>query len=354
MQNKLRVFLNGLGNTGITIFRNLVELLKENEALFDIVAIGSTSPTEIKLHKIKYNTNYGRFLFDITSNKNVIRLPQFDKNISCFATKDPSEINFADLGIDLVIEATGKFRDKKGIESYLAAGAKQLFVSAPFKGDDVSEVADATLVWGINDELYDSPLKFKVISNASCTTHALAPAIKVLDSRLGIKSAMFSTIHAVTSSQKIVEGSDPKDWRRARNGLENIIPTTTGADKVIGILFPEIKGKIKGSAIRVPTSTVSIIELYCNMETPTTVNEVNQLFKDASEQEFYGHIEYITDPLVSSDFKGSTFACGFDSLLTQVLFNNFVKVTLWYDNEWGYSYRMVRILNHIAEVNLNI
>jgi len=355
MTDKIKVFLNGLGNTGVTIFRNWVELLNEDKAFFDIVAIGSTSSIDVKTHKINYNTNYGRFPYNVFPEYHEwILLQDFEKRIQCFASKDPSKLPLNDLEIDVVIEATGKFRTKEGVQKYLDAGAGQVFVSAPFKGEDASETSDATLIWGINHEKYDLPKKFRVVSNASCTTHALAPAVKVLNSNLNIVSAMFSTIHAGTSSQKVVDGSDPKDWRRARNALENIIPTTTGADKVIGIIFPEMKEKIKGSAIRVPTSTVSIIELYCIVDKSTTVEEVNNLFKTASETYMKGHIEYVVDPLVSSDFKGSIYACSFDPLLTQVIDGKFVKVTLWYDNEWGYSYRMVQLLNHIAKVNLGL
>ena len=265
------------------------------------------------------------------------------KKLKSFAERDPAKLPWGELGVDIVLECTGIFRDKASAGKHLEGGAKKVIISAPGKG------VDGTFVMGVNEDTYDADTQH-VISNASCTTNCLAPAAKVLNDNFGIKRGLMSTIHAVTNGQAILDVA-AKDLRRARTAMANIIPTTTGAAKAVGLVLPELNGKINGMAFRVPTVTVSVVDLTAELEKDVTVEEVNAAFKAASESEgWLGKVlVYTEEPLVSSDFIGFPASSTIDALSTDVMDGNMVKVVTWYDNEWGYASRLADLTSFVAE-----
>jgi len=312
----------------------------------DIVAVNDLGDPVQTAHLLKYDSNYGVLPMDVKGEpgKLTITRPDGSKSeITLVQSREPEKLPWKDLKIDLVIECTGAFTDKAGASKHLTAGAKRVMISAPAK-DEI----DHTLVMGVNHTEYD-PAKHFIVSNASCTTNGLAPMAKVLSRNFGIKRALMTTIHAYTNDQNLHD-NDHKDFRRARAAALNMIPTSTGAAKAIGLVLPELEGKMHGIAIRVPTPVVSLVDLTVELEKDVSAEDINSAMKTAAEGELKGILRYTEEPLVSTDFKGETHSSIFDASETQVLGKkgNFVKLLTWYDNEWGYSCRCVDLAAYMA------
>ena len=322
-----RIGINGFGRIGRQVTRSVLE--RHGDTL-DIVAVNDLTDTDTNAHLFKYDTNYGKYPGTVqASNEHII---VDGKQIKVLAEREPSKIPWGDLGVQLVIESTGFFTNAQKASSHIQGGAKKVVISAPAKGDDL------TVVMGVNENKYD-PIKHNVVSNASCTTNCVAPLVKVLNDNFGINQALMTTVHAYTNDQRILDQFH-NDLRRARAAAANIIPTTTGAAKAVGTVIPEVQGKIHGMAFRVPVSTVSLIDLVVNLGVPVTRDDINQAFKNASQQTMKGVLEYCEEELVSSDFKGNPASSIFDAPSTLVMGDSMVKVLSWYDNEWGYSCRV--------------
>lgn len=332
---KLKVAINGFGRIGREIFR-----INLDKKYFDIVAINDLTDAKTLAHLLKYDSNYGILQNEITSTENEISADGTPTKVFC--EKDPSNLPWKDLGIDLVIEATGYFTNKEGATKHITAGAKKVVITAPAK-DEI----DFTVVLGVNEKDYD-PEKHNIISNASCTTNCLAPFAKVLQDNFGIEKGLMTTIHAYTNDQNILD-LPHKDLRRARAAALSMIPTSTGAAKAIGLVLPELNGKLNGLAIRVPTPTVSLVDLTCTIQKSATAEEINAKFKEAAEGQMKGILGYSQEPLVSIDYKGSSFSSVIDAESTQVIGENLVKVMAWYDNEWGYSCRIADLVKLIGD-----
>ena len=340
----VKVGINGFGRIGRIIFRIWANRIRAGENVpWDIVAVNSRSKTQIKGHTLKYDTVYGRFNCEYDEGSDEIRLPDIGKTIKCLTCDDPSTLPWKKMGVDVSVEATGKFTDRAGCQKQLDAGAKKVFISAPGKG----EGPDLTVVWGINQDSYN-PAKHKIISNASCTTNCLAPLVKVLNDGLGIEAGLMLTVHAFTATQNLLDNSH-KDLRRARGASLNLIPTTTGAAKAVGLVIPEVQGKLTGFAVRVPTPTVSFVDLTCWVKKETSAGAVNELFKSAASGGMKDIIYYETEPCVSSDYIGTRYSSIFDSALTQVMGGRLIKVIGWYDNKWGYTEALVDMLTFMVE-----
>ena len=332
---KLKVAINGFGRIGREIFR--VNLDKN---YFDLVAINDLTDSTTLAHLLKYDSNYGVLPNEILAKEGEILVD--GKSVKILCERDPANLPWKDLGIDLVIEATGFFTNKEGANKHLLAGAKKVVITAPAK-DEI----DFTVVLGVNESNYD-PAKHNIISNASCTTNCLAPFVKVLNDNFGIEKGLMTTIHAYTNDQHILD-LPHKDLRRARAAALSMIPTSTGAAKAIGLVLPELNGKLNGLSIRVPTPTVSIVDLVCTVKTPTTAETINAKLKEAAEGPMKGILGYCEAPLVSIDFKGNPLSSIIDSQSTQVIDGTLVKVMSWYDNEWGYSNRIVDLVKLIGD-----
>lgn len=334
----IKVGINGFGRIGRQVFKAIYENYK---GVLDVEAINDLMPVETNAHMLKYDSTYGRFPAKVEVKDDDIYVD--GEKLKSFAERDPARLPWGELGVDIVLECTGIFRDKASASKHLAAGAKKVIISAPGKG------VDATFVLGVNEDTYD-PANHHVISNASCTTNCLAPAAKALHDAFGIKRALMSTIHSVTNGQKILDMA-AKDLRRARTASANIIPTTTGAAKAVGLVLPELDGKINGMAFRVPTVTGSVVDLTAELEKETTVAEVNAAFKAAAEGGgWLGKVlEYTEDPIVSSDIIGYPASSVIDGLSTDMMGSNMVKIVAWYDNEWGYSSRLADLTAFVAE-----
>ncbi len=334
----IKVGINGFGRIGRQVFK----AIRENYAgALDVEAINDLMPVETNAHMLKYDSTYGRFPGKVDVRDSDMYID--GAKLKSYAERDPAQLPWGDLGVDIVLECTGIFRDKESASKHLTAGAKKVVISAPGKG------VDATFVLGVNEDTYD-PATQHVVSNASCTTNCLAPAAKVLHDNFGIKRALMTTIHAVTNGQKILDMS-AKDLRRARTASANIIPTTTGAAKAVGLVLPELNGKINGMAFRVPTVTVSVVDLTAELEKNATVQEINDAFKAAaSGGGWLGKVlDYTEEPLVSSDFIGYPASSTIDGLSTDVMDGNMVKAIAWYDNEWGYAMRLADLTAFVAE-----
>jgi len=303
-----------------------------------VVAVNDLTAAPTNAHLFKYDSNYGVYPGTVEARGQAIAVD--GREIRVLAERDPSRIPWRDLGVDIVLESTGLFTDAEKAAAHLTAGAKKVIISAPSKGED------ATLVMGVNEGSYN-PAKHHIISNASCTTNCVAPVVKVLNDRFGISRGLMTTIHSYTNDQKILDVFH-KDLRRARAAGLNMIPTTTGAAKVVGIVIPELKGRLHGIAVRVPTPTVSLVDFVADLKQKVTVEQVNAAFREAADGSLKGLLQYCTEPLVSSDFKGSAFSAIFDSLSTMVLDDTMVKVLAWYDNEWGYSCRLADLARFVA------
>lgn len=330
----MKVGLSGFGRIGRDFLRAYFE---REEKEFDLIAVNASGKLEDLAHLFKYDTMYRTFegTVEVVKDGFVIN----GKHVKVVDHRDPLEIPWAELGIELVVDSTGAFRDREGLSKHLQAGAKKVIVTAPAKGDDL------TIVMGVNDELYDAE-KHNILSNASCTTNCLAPVSKVILDNLGVKKGLMTTIHAYTNDQQILDKRH-KDLRRARAAAQNIIPTTTGAAKAVALVLPELEGKMNGFSVRVPVATVSLVDVVFEVDRPTTAEEVNRLFKEASENELKGILGYTEEPLVSSDFIGDPRSSIVDGLSTMVI-DNMVKVVSWYDNEWGYSERVLDLANLVA------
>ena len=306
----------------------------------EIVAINDHSGAETKAHLLKYDSIYGIYEKDISyDDKNLI---VDGKKIKWSSYSNPNEIDWKSSGVDIVIESSGRFRSATDTIGHINGGAKKVIISSPAKNDDI------TMVLGVNESEYDKN-NHQIISNASCTTNCVAPMVKVLNDNFGFESGFMSTIHSTTNDQSILDRGH-KDLRRARAAGMNIIPTTTGAAKSVGEIIPELKGKINGLAFRVPTLYVSSVDLVCNLKSKVTKNEINQAFKDASNSNLKNILEITDEPLVSVDFKQNPASCIIDSLSTEVISENLVKVIGWYDNEWGYSCRTADMVEFITNI----
>ncbi len=326
----IKVAINGFGRIGRCTLRAIWEQGLQDE--FDVVAINASGDLKTNSHLLKYDTTHGRFTTPVeTDGENCIIIG--GKRIAFYNTKNPKDINWAEHGVDVLLECTGAYTSKAKAQALLEQGAKRVLISAP-GGDDV----DATIVFGVNDNLLTQAMT--VVSNASCTTNCLAPVAKVLSDNIGIKQGLMTTIHAYTNDQVLVDVRH-KDLRRARAGAQNIIPTKTGAAAAVGLVLPQLKGKVDGFALRVPTLNVSLVDLTFTAERPTSKDEINQLMSDAANGPLKGVLAVNNDPLVSSDFNHTTVSSTFDATQTRVIDGNLVKVLAWYDNEWGYSCRML-------------
>ncbi|AQS70157.1 MULTISPECIES: type I glyceraldehyde-3-phosphate dehydrogenase [Streptomyces] len=323
----IRVGINGFGRIGRNYFRALLE----QGADIEIVAVNDLGDTATTAHLLKYDTILGRLKQEVSHTEDTITVG--DKTIKVLAERNPADIPWGELGVDIVIESTGIFTKKADAEKHIAGGAKKVLISAPAKDEDV------TIVMGVNQDKYD-PANHHVISNASCTTNCVAPMAKVLDENFGIVKGLMTTVHAYTNDQRILDFPH-KDLRRARAAAENIIPTTTGAAKATALVLPQLKGKLDGMAMRVPVPTGSVTDLVLELGREVTKEEVNAAFQKAAEGELKGILEYTEDAIVSSDIVNAPASCTFDSSLTMVQDGKNVKVIGWYDNEWGYSNRLV-------------
>ncbi len=331
-----RVAINGFGRIGRQVFKIIRE--KYGDEL-EIVAINDLFSAEMNAHLFKYDSNYGTYPGTVeVRNGNLV---VDGDEIKVFAQRDPSQLPWGDLGIDIVIESTGVFRERDKAAMHLQAGAKKVIITAPAKGPDI------TIVLGVNHELYD-PAQHHIVSNASCTTNCLAPAAKVVHDNFGIVRGVMTTVHSYTNDQRILD-LPHKDLRRARAAAINIIPTTTGAAKALALVIPELEGRFDGMAMRVPTSTVSIVDFVALIEKETTTEELLDAFRAAAEGPMKGILGVCEEPLVSSDFKGDERSSIIDALSTKVYGGNMVKVLSWYDNEWGYSTRVADLAKYMAD-----
>jgi len=331
--SKTRVAINGFGRIGRMVFRQIIK----DEAL-EVVAINASYPTETIAHLIKYDSVHGIFDGDVKATEDGIEVD--GKKIKQVSERAPEKLPWKDLGVELVIEATGKFNSQDGAMKHVEAGAKKVVLTAPGKN------VDRTIVMGVNDETLEAG--DTVISNASCTTNCLAPVVKVLDDNFKIKNGLMTTVHAFTNDQKNLDNPH-KDLRRARGCTQSIIPTSTGAAKALGLVLPHLNGKLHGLALRVPTPDVSLVDLVVDVEESVTVDQVNEAFKKAAENELKGIIRYCDEPLVSIDFTTTEHSAILDAPSTIVMEDNKVKVLAWYDNEWGYSARVVDLVKHVAK-----
>jgi len=329
----LKIGVNGFGRIGRLVLR---AALSKGET---IVAVNDITDAKCLAHLFKYDSNYGIFSGEVKADGNNIIIN--GKEIKVISERDPAKLPWKDLGVDVVIESTGLFTDGQKAKAHLDAGAKKVIISAPAKNEDI------TIVIGVNENMYDTK-KHNIISNASCTTNCLAPVAKVLQENFGIKRALMTTIHSFTNDQKILDAPH-KDLRRTRTASQSIIPTTTGAAKAVALVIPELKGKFDGFAMRVPTTTVSVVDLVAELEKNGTCEDINNTLIKAAETHLKGILETTNQPLVSVDFKGNPASSIVDLSLTQVLDGNFVKVVSWYDNEWGYANRVVDLIKFIEK-----
>lgn len=331
----LRVGINGFGRIGRPVFKIALEKFGDDA---EIVLINDLTDTKTLAHLLKYDSTYGRYGRDVQAKEHSLVVD--GKEVEICAETKPENIKWGDYGVDVVIESTGRFTNKEAAMAHVAGGAKKVIISAPAKNEDI------TIVMGVNEDKYD-PEKHVVISNASCTTNCLAPVAKVLHDNFGIVKGLMNTIHSYTNDQRILD-LPHSDLRRSRAAALSIIPTTTGAAKAVALVLPELKGKLTGLSMRVPTPTVSVVDLVVDLERNVTVEEVNAALKRAAENELKGILEYCDEPLVSIDFKQDPHSSIVDALSTMVIQDNMVKVISWYDNEWGYSNRVVDLVKYIS------
>lgn len=334
-----KIGINGFGRIGRLTLRTINQYQKGK---LEVVAINDLTDTKTNAHLFKWDTSFGQYPGKVEATADSITVD--GKMIKVLSERDPGKIPWRDYGVDIVIESTGIFTDATKATAHRQGGAKKVIVSAPAKNEDI------TIVLGVNEEKYD-PKKHNIISNASCTTNCIAPVIKVLHQSFGISKGLMTTIHAYTNDQRVLDMVH-KDLRRARAAALNILPTTTGAAKVVGEIIPDLKGKVHGMAFRVPTAVVSVVDFVADLKKDVTVEEVNQAFRKASESSLKGILEYCQEELVSMDFKGNPASSIIDALGTMVIGGNMVKVLAWYDNEWGYSCRLADLAAYIADKGL--
>jgi len=330
----VKVGINGFGRIGRNVFRAAL-----NNPNIEVVAVNDLTDANMLAHLLKYDSVHGTLNEDVKVDGEYLVVGSH--KVKVLAERDPAQLGWGDLGVEAVVESTGRFTKREDAAKHLEAGAKKVIISAPAKDEDI------TIVMGVNHDKYD-PASHHVISNASCTTNCLAPFAKVLNDTFGIKRGMMTTIHSYTNDQQILD-LPHKDYRRARAAAENIIPTTTGAAKAVSLVLPELKGKLNGGAVRVPTPNVSLVDLVAELEKEVTVEEVNAALKTAAEGELKGILSYSEEPLVSSDYNGNPSSSTIDALSTMVMEGNMVKVISWYDNESGYSNRVVDLIDYIAQ-----
>ena len=333
----IKVGINGFGRIGRNVLRIAQERLGSD---IQIVAINARADANTLAHLFKYDSWYGIFNGDVEVKDNETILINSNE-VKILRNSDPADIPWGELGVDIVVESTGKFRDRESASKHLVAGAKKVIITAPAKGEDI------TVVLGVNEKDYDNE-KHNIISNASCTTNCLAPFAKVLDEKFGIEEGLMTTIHAYTNDQQLLDKTH-KDLRRARAAAESMIPTTTGAAKAVAKVLPQLEGKLNGFSVRVPTPTVSLVDLVCTLKKGATIEEVNSALKEASEGELKGILGYCDLPLVSIDFRGDSRSSIIDALSTMAIGDKMFKVVSWYDNEWGYSTRTVDLVKYVAE-----
>jgi glyceraldehyde 3-phosphate dehydrogenase len=339
----VRVGINGFGRIGRQVFK---AIYSEYNDEVDVVAVNDLGDVDTMAHLLKYDSNYGIW------GGGDIEIARTEKGISIdgeelqvLAQRDPAQLPWGDLGVDIVVESTGFFTDADKAKAHIAGGAKKVIISAPAKGEDI------TVCMGVNEEKYD-PARHHIISNASCTTNCLAPVAKVILQQFGVVKGLVTTVHSYTGDQVLVDGPH-KDLRRARSAALNIVPTTTGAARAVSLVIPELKGKFDGFALRVPTPTVSIIDFVAQVEKATTADEINAAMKAAAEGDMAGVLGYTDEPLVSMDFKEDPRSSIVDGLSTMVIGGDLVKVIAWYDNEWGYSCRVADLVAYMAERGFN-
>ena len=330
----LRAGINGFGRIGRNVFR----AAHARDADIEWVGVNDLTDSRTLAHLLKYDSILGAFPGEVEATENGLLVD--GKELKVFAERDPAALPWSDAGADVVIESTGLFTDRENAAKHLEAGAKKVIISAPARGPDV------TLALGVNDDAYDAD-SHHVISNASCTTNCLAPVAKVLHESVGIDHGIMTTIHAYTADQNLQDGPH-KDLRRARAAAVNLVPTSTGAAKAIGLVVPELEGKLNGIAVRAPVATGSVVDLNFMASRDTSVEEINQAFAEKADQgSLEGILKYSDDPLVSTDIVGSSYSSVFDSELTMVIDDRLVKVVAWYDNEWGYSNRVVELAERV-------
>ena len=329
-----KVAINGLGRIGRMVFRIVVE----SDEL-ELVAVNASYDAKTLAHLINYDTTHGKFgkIVEPAGDKLIVD----GREILITSERNPEQLPWDELGVDLVLEATGAFNEGAKAKAHIKAGAKKVILTAPGKGDDVQ-----TIVLGVNDDKLDLDM-YDVVSNASCTTNCLAPVAKVLNDAFGIKNGLMTTVHAYTNDQNNIDNPH-KDLRRARSSAENIIPTSTGAAKAVGKVIPTLNGKLTGMSFRVPTLDVSVVDLTCNLEKPASYEEICAAVKKASENELKGILEYTDEPVVSSDFLGDPHTSIFDAAAGIQLTDTFVKLVAWYDNEWGYSHKLVDLACYMS------
>jgi glyceraldehyde 3-phosphate dehydrogenase len=334
-----KIAISGFGRIGRLVLRAMLERHKNGLA---VVAVNDMADLKTNAHLFRYDSNYGIFPGTVEIGEGILKINGHD--IVVLNETDPARLPWKKLGVDMVIESTGVFTDAAQVRAHLDAGAKKAIITAPATNEDI------TLVLGVNDSNYD-PRKHHIVSNASCTTNCLAPVAKVLQENFGIERGLMTTTHAYTNDQRILDLMH-KDLRRARAAAMNIVPTSTGAAKAIGLVMPELKGKLHGLSLRVPTSTVSVVDLVVDLKKAATIETVNDALKQSAEGKMNGILAYSDEPLVSSDFRGNSASSIVDGLSTVVLEGKMAKVLSWYDNEWGYSCRVGDLANLMAEKGL--
>jgi glyceraldehyde 3-phosphate dehydrogenase len=334
-----RVGINGFGRIGRLTFKTISQYHADE---LEVVAVNDLTDTKTNAHLLKWDSTYGKFAGEVEATEKAILVDR--REVRVFAERDPASIPWKDLGVQIVIESTGLFTDGPKAAAHLKGGAKKVLISAPARQEDI------TIVLGVNEDKYD-PKKHHIISNASCTTNGIAPVVKVLHQNFGVSKGLMTTIHAYTNDQRILD-TVHRDLRRARSAAMSIIPTTTGAARMVGEIIPDLKGKVHGLALRVPVPTVSVIDFVADLNQEVTVEKVNQALRAAAEGPLCGIMEYCEEELVSMDFKGNTASSIVDALSTMVIGGNMVKVVAWYDNEWGYSCRLADLAAFVAKKGL--
>jgi len=330
----IKVGINGFGRIGRNVFRAALQ-----DQNIDFVAVNDITDANTLAHLLKYDSVHGILKDEVKVKNDVIEVA--GREIKVLSVKDPASLPWKDLGVDIVIEATGLFRDKESAGKHLSAGAKKVIITAPAKGEDI------TIVIGVNEKDYDDT-KHHIISNASCTTNCLAPVVKVLHDTFGVEKGIMSTIHSYTADQVLLDGPH-KDFRRARAAALSMVPTTTGAAKAVTLVMPELKGKLNGMAFRVPTPNVSVVDLSVWLKEEVTAEQINQSLQEAARGHLKGILDYNELPLVSTDYNDNAFSSIVDGLSTMVVDGNMAKVVSWYDNEWGYSCRIADLVNYISK-----
>jgi glyceraldehyde 3-phosphate dehydrogenase len=331
-----RIGINGFGRIGRQSMKAILERYSRE---IEVVAVNDLTDTKTNAHLLKYDSTYGHFPGEVEATADSLIVN--GHTIKVLSQRDPAQIPWGELGVELVIESTGLFTDADKAAAHIKGGAKKVIISAPAKGEDL------TMVLGVNDYMYD-PAKHNIISNASCTTNCLAPAAKVINDSFGIEKGLMNTIHSYTNDQRILDQVH-KDLRRARSAGANIIPTSTGAARALALVIPELKGRFDGMSLRVPTITVSVVDLVATLRKETSKDEVNDAFKQAASGALKGILGYTDEPLVSTDFRGDPRSSIIDGLSTMAVGGNMIKVIAWYDNEWGYSCRIADLTHFIAE-----